>query len=175
MRTIKILGKKITNKLRVVEVMFKKIMLIVLCSIGFVGCTSVPMESNVKSMMAKEFNSPENDKSGLYIYRSGILGSALKKDIWVDETCIGESAPNVFFYTEVECNKEHKISTESEFSPNDLNIKTECGKNHFFSQFIKFGIFVGGANIEGVSEAEGKNEVQKLDMAITGSCSSSYN
>ncbi len=95
--------------------MLKKIVLIVLCTIGFVGCASVPMESNEKSMMAKEFNSPENDKSGLYIYRSGSLGGALKKDIWVDETCIGESAPNVFFYTDVRCNQWHKISTEPEF------------------------------------------------------------
>jgi len=155
--------------------MLKKIVLIVLCTIGFVGCASVPMESSEKSMMAKEFNSPESDKSGLYIYRSGSLGGALKKDIWVNETCIGESAPNVFFYTEVECNKEHKLSTESEFSPNDLTVKTECGENYFFSQYIKFGVFVGGANIEKISEAKGKSEIEELDMATTGICSSSYN
>jgi hypothetical protein len=155
--------------------MLKKIVLILFCTIIFVGCASVPMESNEKSMMAKEFNSPENDKSGLYIYRSGIFGGALKKDIWVDETCIGESAPNVFFYTEVECNKEHKLSTESEFSPNDLTVKAECGENHFFSQYIKLGVFVGGANIKKVSEEKGKSEIQKLDMATTGTCSSSYN
>jgi hypothetical protein len=159
----------------VVEVMINKIMLILLCVIGFVGCASVPMESNEKSMIAKEFKSPERDKSGLYIYRSGVLGGALKKDIWVDETCIGESAPNVFFYTEIECNKDHKISTESEFSPNDLTVRTECGQNYFFSQFIKIGLFVGGANIERVSDKKGKDLVQKLDMATAGICSSSYN
>lgn len=149
-------------------------MLLVLCTMGFAGCASVPMESNEKSMLAKEFNSPPDDKSGLYIYRSGSFGGALKKDIWVDETCIGESAPNVFFYTEVECNKEHKLSTESEFSPNDLVVKTECGKNHFFSQYIKMGVFVGGANIKQVNETKGKGETRELDMATAGTCSSSY-
>lgn len=155
--------------------MSKKIALIALCTVGFVGCASVPMESNEKSMMAKEFNSPESDKSGLYIYRSGTFGGALKKDIWVDETCIGQSAPNVFFYTEVDCNKMHKLSTESEFSPNDLTVKTECGENHFFSQYIKLGVLVGGANIETVSDTKGERVVQELGMATTGRCSSSYN
>lgn len=154
--------------------MFKKTVLVVLCAMGFVGCASVPMESHEKSMMAKEFKAPESDKSGLYIYRYGSLGGALKKDIWVNESCVGESAPNVFFYQEVDCNKEHKLSTESEFSPNDLIVKTKCGENHFFSQYIKFGVFVGGANVEEVSNAKGKDTVQKLELAKAGTCSTGY-
>ena len=135
------------------------------------GCTSVPMESKVKSDLAKQYHSPSEGKAGLYIYRSGVIGGALKKDVWIDGKCIGETAPNVFFYQEVKGDSEHKITTESEFSPNDLIVKTESGKNYFVSQYIKMGVFVGGAGLELVEEKKGKDEVSKLEMAIKGKCS----
>ena len=151
--------------------MYKNLALIVLVSSLFTGCASVPMGSVEKSDMAKQFNQPSSGNAGLYIYRSGSLGGALKKDIWVDEKCIGESAPNVFFYEEVKGDVEHKMSTESEFSPNDLLVKTESGKNYFVRQYIKMGVFVGGAGLELVDEDKGKAEVAKLQLANNGNCS----
>ena len=94
-----------------------------------------------------------------------MFGTALKKDIWIDNKCLGESAIKVFFYQDVKGNEEHKLSTESEFSPNVLVINTESGKNYFIRQYIKMGAFVGGANLELVDEEEGKKAVSKLDMA----------
>lgn len=32
-----------------------------------------------------------------------------------------------------------RISTESEFSPNDLNLTADAGKNYFVRQYIKVG------------------------------------
>lgn len=136
-----------------------------------VGCASVPMASKSASMQAKEFNEPSPGKAGLYIYREGGVGSALKKDIWVDGKCIGESAPKVFFYEEVDGGIEHTISTESEFSPNAIEIITEKGVLYFIKQYIKMGVFVGGANLKFVDESEGKSAVKKLDLAKRGTCS----
>ncbi|MCG9697618.1 DUF2846 domain-containing protein [Shewanella sp. Isolate11] len=135
------------------------------------GCASVPLEDSKTSNKAKEFKVPTNDKSGLYIYRSGGFGGALKKDIWVDGECIGESAPNVFFYVELLGDKDYKVSTESEFSPNDLIVQIESGKNYFVRQYMKFGAFVGGAGLELIDEEKGKKEVSKLKMAKQGKCS----
>jgi len=151
--------------------MYKKLVLIALVSALFSGCASVPMESTEKTEMAKKFNPPSNGNSGLYIYRSGSFGGALKKDVWVDGRCTGETAPNVFFYEEVQDDNDHKISTESEFSPNELVVKTESGKNYFIRQYIKMGAFVGGAGVELVDEVEGKETVKELDMAKNGLCS----
>ena len=135
------------------------------------GCASVSMESKEQSDSAKKFAQPSPGNAGLYIFRSGSLGGALKKDIWVDGKCIGESAPNVFFYEEVKGDKEVKVSTESEFSPNDLMVKVSAGVNYFIRQYIKLGVFVGGAALEAVSEDEGKKEVAKLELAKKGTCS----
>lgn len=120
---------------------------------------------------AKQFNPPSNGNSGLYIYRNSFVGQALKKDIWVNGNCIGESAPDTFFYEEVAGGKEYKISTESEFSPNDLIVMIEAGKNYFIEQFIKMGLFVGGAGLELTNEEKGMEAVSKLGLAKKGTCS----
>lgn len=115
---------------------------------------------------------PSADSAGLYIYRSNsVVGAALKKDVWVDDECIGETARGTFFYHEVLGNKEHKVSTESEFSPNDLMVMTETGQNYFVKQYIKPGLFVGGAGLKLVPEIEGKEAIADLELGIKGNCS----
>jgi len=129
------------------------------------------MESPTKNAQAKSFTSPPSDKAGLYIYRDGLFGAALKKDIWVNKECIGESAPSVFFYKELPGDRDYSVSTESEFSPNALMVHMEAGKNYFIRQFIKLGLFVGGAGLETVSRDTGKQAIAKLDLAQNGNCS----
>jgi hypothetical protein len=109
--------------------------------------------------------------AGLYIYRDGGLGTALKKDVWVDDKCVGETAPNMFFYEEVKGGEEHKVCTESEFSPNDLMVKTESNENYFIKHYIKMGVFVGRANLKLVDDQEGKAAITKLELAKEGTCS----
>ncbi|MNT94873.1 hypothetical protein D3C72_2366430 [compost metagenome] len=48
----------------------------------------------------------------------------------------------------------------------------EAGKNYFVRQFIKLGVFVGGAGVEQVSEEEGKRVISKPDvkLAVEGQC-----
>ncbi|HEY1029683.1 MAG TPA: DUF2846 domain-containing protein [Pseudomonas sp.] len=135
------------------------------------GCASVPMEDKNASAAAKQFPAPPAGSAGLYIYRTSGFGTALKKDIWINDKCVGESAPSLFFYEQVKGDTEHKVSTESEFSPNDLLVKTESGKNYFVRQYIKMGVFVGGAGLELVDEQAGMKAVSKLEMARKGKCS----
>lgn len=143
---------------------------VALASIVLAGCASVPMEDAQKSNSAKQFLSPADGKAGLYIYRYGSFGSALKKDVWLDGKCIGETARNTFFYEEVS-EGEHKVSTESEFSPNDLSVMVDKGKLYFIQQYIKFGAFVGGAGLKLVDETEAKKQIKELNMATKGVCS----
>jgi hypothetical protein len=140
----------------------------------FSGCSTVPLEPKEMSESAKAFNAPPEGKSGLYVYRDSFVGQALKKDIWVDNKCLGETANAIFFYKDVEGNKEHKLSTESEFSANNLSIQTKSGKNYFVRQYIKMGVFVGGAGLEVVEEKEAQEDIKNLDMAKIGICSKEH-
>jgi hypothetical protein len=136
-----------------------------------VGCSTVPLEPKNISENAKIFSLPPKGESGIYVYRDSIFGAALKKDIWIDNKCLGESAPKVFFYTTVKGNTTHIIATESEFSPNQLVINTKAGKNYFVRQYIKMGVFVGGADLELINADEAKKAISELDMAKKGTCS----
>ena len=151
--------------------MNNKIINSALLSLLLVGCASVPMESAQKTTAAKQFLPPADGKAGLYLYRYGSFGAALKKDIWIDGNCVGETARNTFFYEEVDASVEHKISTESEFSPNDLVLKPDSGKLYYIQQYIKFGAFVGGAGLKLVDEKEAKKQIETLNLAAKGTCS----
>jgi hypothetical protein len=52
-------------------------------------------------------------------------------------------------------------------------LKPEAGKLYFIKQFIKFGVFVGGAGLNLVDESEGKKQIQELNLATRGNCSDS--
>ncbi len=147
-----------------------KIAILALSALMLTGCASVNMASPQESDKAKQFAAPDAGNAGLYVYRNSAIGKALKKDLWVDGKCLGESAANVFFYTQVEGGKKHKIETESEFSPNALEVYMETGKNYFVRQFIKLGAFVGGADLEQIPEAQGKADVASLGLAQPGTC-----
>jgi uncharacterized protein YceK len=136
------------------------------------GCASVPMESPEKTATAKQFDAPSEGASGVYVFRKDtIVGSALKKDVWIDDECLGQTAKGIFFYKEVEGGEEHTVSTESEFSPNDLLIKMDQGELYFVEQYIKMGVFVGGAGLKMYNSEKGKEEVSNLNLAQQGSCS----
>ena len=140
------------------------IFIVVLLSAYLSGCASVPMASEEDDRLRKEFSAPAEGTAGLYIYRNSNFGAALAKSVYIDGEHIGETAPMTYFYKQVKSG-EHKLSTESEFSDNDLSIQTEDGKNYFVRQYIKFGVFVGGANLELMTEDEGQKGVLECKLA----------
>lgn len=152
--------------------MSNKLIVTLLLTLGFSGCASVPKADQDSSNAVKKINAPQQGNAGIYVYRSAsVKGAALKKDIWIDGECLGETSRGVFFYKEVIGNQKHIISTESEFSPNHLELETEAGKHYFIQQYIKMGAFVGGANLKQVDEQTGKKAVNEYTFAQGGNCS----
>ena len=129
------------------------------------GCASVAVQDSATENYAKEFNTPPSGWSGLYVYRTcNIMGSALKKSLYVDGQYIGETSRCRFFYRLVEPGF-HLLQTESEFSENDLSLNFIEGKNHYVKQYVKLGVFVGGANLEVVNEDEAKKDIEDYSLA----------
>lgn len=115
------------------------------------GCASVPTMHQTAALEAIHGNPPEG-QARIYIYRDDPLGQSLYKALYVDGKCLGETAPNTFFYADVEGDKDHFVSTESEFSPNHLFIHTKANEKYFIQQFLKMGVFVGGAALTQVDK-----------------------
>jgi uncharacterized protein DUF2846 len=146
--------------------MFKKILLLltIIASVQLTGCASVPMASSEQDQARKEFLKPAEGMAGLYVYRDSSFGAALKKTVSIDGKIIGETAAKTYFYKDIEPGK-HSLSTESEFSDNAISINVEAGINYFVRQYIKFGAFVGGADLVPVSEEKGKQGVLSCKLA----------
>ena len=146
--------------------MLKKILMLLtlVLSVYLTGCATVPMAPTADDQLRKQFSAPSEGKAGLYMYRNSNFGSALTKTIFIDEQLVGATAPMTYFYREVSPGQ-HTLSTQSEFSNNDLIIKTDQGMNYFVRQYIKLGVFVGGANLELVPEEDGKKGVSECKLA----------
>jgi len=138
------------------------------------GCAKVPTVSMIEEVKAKEFNPPPAGKAGLYLLRPGYFGVLLKKDMYVDKQCVGETKVGIFFHTTVDGNQTHMVSTESEFSPNDIDVYMEEGKNYFVEQYVRMGVFVGGAGLYTIPEKEGKEKIREMTMGVPGICDTTY-
>ena len=140
------------------------LLLMLLGSSVLAGCASVPMGSIEDDKAKKGFLPPPQGTAGLYIYRNSNFGGALKKSVYIDGELIGETAPKTYFYKILQAGK-HTISTESEFSDNDITLDAIDGKNYYLHQFITMGLFVGGAKLELVSNEVGRNGVLECQLA----------
>lgn len=143
---------------------FLKSLIIVATMAVFAGCASVPMASKNQDAASKEFKAPPPNKSGLYIYRNNFTGKSLKRTLTVDGVNIGATANRIYFHKEIPPGT-HTLSTESEFGDNSLVFTAEGGKNYYFRQYIKMGVFVGGSGIESVTEEEGQNAILECSEA----------
>ncbi|WP_445115184.1 DUF2846 domain-containing protein [Acinetobacter sp. WZC-1] len=140
-----------------------------------IGCATVPTSTPEITRQVQQLNAPSAGQAGIYIYRnSNPVAGMVKRDIWIDGKCVGESARGVFFHQEVEGGKEHLLATESEFSPNTLKLRTEAGKNYFVQQLMKPGFVVSGAKLRQVDETKGTAAIRSLKMAENGTCSGQF-
>jgi hypothetical protein len=129
------------------------------------ACASVPMAPAEQDAASKTFTPPADGQAGLYVFRNSFVGKALKKDVYLDGALVGETANKVYFRRVIPAGA-HTLATESEFGNNSTEFTAEPGKLYFFEQYIKMGLFVGGANLRAVSEEEGKKEVLKCKEAL---------
>ena len=146
--------------------MLKKLIIVtaIISTILLLGCASVPMASKEEDLALKNFPPPPSGMAGLYIYRNSFVGQSLYKDVYLDSVFIGETANEVYFY-EVISPGLHYLGTESEFGDNWISFEADSGKNYFAEQYIKMGVFVGGAGIEMVDEKVGMEEVLECSLA----------
>lgn len=136
-----------------------------LMTLYLAGCAAtVPMASSEEDSHRKAFGKPSAGNAGLYIYRDSTLGFALAKGVYVDDQMLGQTASMTYFYKEVKPGV-HKISTESEFGNNDINVTVSAGRNYFINQYIKMGLFVGGSDLQLMGEAAGMNGVRACRLA----------
>ena len=152
--------------------MKNKIIPLVLILFFIGGCASIPVDENSpRADKVKSFAAPDKGKSGIYIFRDSILGTAILNKVWVDGKCIGDNAVKTYLHTQVEGNKIHKFTSEGEFDNKSLEIETKSDKNHFLRHSLLIGLFKPSSKLESVSEDEAKPIIKELKLAKSRNCS----
>lgn len=129
------------------------------------GCASVPMADSSQDMTAKTFAAPR-DKAGVYIFRNETFGAAVKMDVLVDGTPIGETVAKSYFYVEVEPG----IRTVTGKSENESSVRFHAvaGKLYFIWQEVKMGLLYARNELKLVDEKEGREGVLASQRILGG-------
>ena len=145
--------------------MLKKLSSITLLSILFVGCASSPKIDSNLNQKVKTLTSPAEGKAGIYV-----IGASVPRDLWLDGQCLGTTGKKGFFYQEVLGGSEYIVSTESEFSPNHLTVKTEPGKFYYVQQYTKPSLVTVSSDVKLIDEVKGKQEIAKYSLVTVNKC-----
>ena len=153
--------------------------LVLLPAVLLMGCagTGIPMADPASTLNAKMFKQPPPGRAGIYIYRDdgpfNFDKSRFERRLWIDSTCVGKSAPNIFFYTHLPGNTSYTFSSESVLLINNVTVNVEADKNYFFEQiFHEEYPFknVGRTSIRHVPNFIGESKISKLNMANFNDC-----
>jgi hypothetical protein len=176
------LAKKEYVNLDTEKTRWNRLHLFVLCVLLFCisGCTTIYEISRYKTSYLetpeltdniKQFVLPASDKTGIYIYRNtAFFGAGIKRDVWLNNQCVGETKAHIFYYREIPEGQEIIITTESEFSPNELKLVFQGGQHYFIEQYVKPGVFRGGTNLKVVDPEEAKKIIVDLPLGVGNDC-----
>lgn len=128
------------------------------------GCVSINKADVNTAKTVQALTAPSYGKAGIYI-----IGSSIPRDLWLDGHCLGPAGKNGFFYQEVDAGT-HVVSTESEFSPNHLIIKTEPNKFYYIQQYTKPSLITVSSDVKEVKDVTGKKAVNKATLSELDHC-----
>lgn len=131
------------------------------CIAMLTGCASVPMASIERDAQAKSF-ATKTDKANIYLYRNESMGAAVKMDVAMDGTHIGQTAAKTYFALEVPPGK-HVFLSKAE-NDSILEISTDAGKNYFIWQEVKMGLMYARNRLHLVDESTGKKGVSECKL-----------
>jgi uncharacterized protein YceK len=139
-----------------------KLTIAIAISLVLVGCASVPMGDSKQDVALKTFQVPA-DRAGIYVYRNESIGAAVKMDVIIDGTNIGETAAKTYFYREVAPGK-HTVSSKAE-NTDTVELDLKPGTLAFIWQEVKMGILFARTKLNIVSEEDGKKGVLETNLA----------
>lgn len=129
-----------------------------------VSCASVPQGDVALDAKLKRFEPPGTTQAGLYIYRVGAFGGAVKRSLYIDDERIGDSAPYFYYHRYVEPGL-RTVMTNSEVGQNKVVIDAKGGENYFIKAYMLPGVITAGSALKQVDEAEGQEDVLKSKLA----------
>lgn len=142
----------------------KQLILTIVASALLASCATVPQGDSALDAKLKTFAPPPATKAGIYIYRPGGIGTAVKRSLFIDDVRIGDSAPNFYYHRYVEPGI-RTITTNTEMGQNKAVINAEGGENYYFKAYMTMGLITAGSDIVQVGSEEGRDGVLNSKLA----------
>lgn len=142
----------------------KQLILTIVASAFLASCATVPQGDSALDAKLKTFAPPPATKAGIYIYRPGGIGTAVKRSLFIDDVRIGDSAPNFYYHRYVEPGI-RTITTNTEMGQNKAVINAEGGENYYFKAYMTMGLITAGSDIVQVGSEEGRDGVLNSKLA----------
>ena len=120
------------------------------------ACASGPKYSEV----ASGFTPLDPEQGRIYIYRPSSFGAAVRPDVKLNGTVVGEAISYGFFYVD-RAPGEYTIMTSTEVD-RSLSLTLRAGQIRYVRLGISFGFAVGHVYPELVENAVGEEEIRKL-------------
>lgn len=142
----------------------KNLLLAAVVASSLVGCASVPLGDVKQDAALKTFTVPA-DKAGVYIYRNESMGAAVKMDVELDGSAIGQTAAKTYLYKELAPGK-HTLVSKAE-NMDSIEIDAKPGALNYVWQEVKMGVMYARTKLHLVNEAEGQKGVLETKLAAT--------
>jgi hypothetical protein len=142
----------------------RKALLIVITATFLASCATVPQGDPTLDAKLKTFAPPPATKAGIYIYRPGGIGTAVKRSLFIDDVRIGDSAPNFYYHRYVEPGV-RTVTTNSEMGQNKAVVNAQGGENYYFKAYMTMGLITAGSDIVQVGSEEGQEGVLNSKLA----------
>lgn len=110
------------------------------------------------SELAPSIDPPTENVGRIYFYRTTFLGAALQPEIMVNNSGVGKSIAQGFFYVDREPGK-YEIKTTTEVD-RTLSLLLEEGETRYVKFNVSMGFLLGHVYPELVSNEEGEEEIK---------------
>jgi len=130
--------------------------LVALTALAATGCASIPVADEAHSNAAKQFSTPTDGTSLVYVYTDRATDLVSTSNIYIDGKCIGYLNYSAFTYVETTPG-EHVFGMESYQGANELTVTTEANhitilKAHSAAGFSYYLTLVGDDDMEYAKE-----------------------
>ena len=126
------------------------------------GCASVPMASKEADAKAKEFVPPAGAQAHLYVYRSEVIGAAIKMPVLVDGREVGDSVAKSYIFKALPAGT-HTVVSKAE-NDSTLEIDMQGGHTYFVWQEVKMGVLYARSKLHWVGEEKGQADVKQCSL-----------
>lgn len=126
------------------------------------GCASVPMANKDADAKAKLFTPSQGKMANLYIYRSEVLGAAIKMPVLIDGRSAGDTAARVYIFKTLPAGS-HNIVSKAE-NDSSLTIDMQAGQTYFVWQEVKMGVLYARSKLHLVDEETGEAGVRECSL-----------